>query len=57
MFEEVSKDPGVDELRVARYRKLIVEGRYHRTSRQIADAVIEQDLKLFSTPPKPFVTA
>ena len=54
--EEPHWDSGVNEVRVARYRDLLVRGRYRRGSKELADTILEQDLELHPAPvrwPKP----
>ena len=54
--EESHWEPGVNEVRVARYRDLLGRGRYRRGSKELAESILEQDLELHPAPvrwPKP----
>lgn len=44
--EEHHWEPGVNEVRVARYRDLLGRGRYRRGSAELADSILRQDLEL-----------
>lgn len=55
--EEAHGEAGVNEVRVARYRDLLERKRYRRSSRDLARAIVEQDLELQPAPVLPPRTA